>query len=294
MTTTLAVPASRSTSSVPGPPREPLRPTRRPVSFSGVLRSEWVKLRSVRSSTMTLLAAAATLLFMGAIAAAFTGGLLAEPPDPGDGGPGGGDPTSTSLAGMLFVPLIIGILGVMSITSEYATGTIRSTMTFVPKRLPVLWAKTAVLVAVTLPVMVVAAVTTFSIGQLLLGAGDAATATASLGDPGVLRAVLGSAVYLTGVTLIGLAFGALLRATPAALSALFALVFLVPGLGGFLLPASVRDNVLLYLPSNAASSFTSVAPGPELLSPGAGAAVFAAWVGVPLLAAAVALKRRPV
>ena len=264
----------------------------RPVSFFGVLRSEWVKLRSVRSSRTTLLAAAGVLLLVGLIAAAFNGGLLAEPPDPGDGGPDGEDPTSTVMAGLLLAPLIIAVLGVMTITAEYATGTIRSTMTFVPGRLPVLWAKAAVLTAVTFPVMVVAALTTFLGGQALLAAGDAATS--SLTDPGVLRAVLGSAVYLTGVAVLGLALGTVLRGTAVAISALFGLIFLVPGLGGFLLPAGVRDNVLLYLPSNAASSFTSVAPGPELLGTASGAAVFAAWVVVPLFFAAAALKRRSV
>ena len=78
------------------------------------------------------------------------------------------------------------------------------------------------------------------------------------------------------------------------MSALFALIFLVPGFGTFLLPASVRDDVLPYLPSNAGSAFTSVTATPDLLSVGAGAAVFAAWVVVPLLLAAVRLTRRPV
>ena len=98
-------------------------------------------------------------------------------------------------------------------TSEYATGTIRSTMTFVPRRLLVLTAKALVLAAVTLPVMLVATLPTFAVGQALLGAGDAGTATASLGDDGVLRAVLSTAAYLAGIALMGLAFGALLRST---------------------------------------------------------------------------------
>ena len=294
MSTTLAPPSTPDDILDPDPDPVPehRRGTDRPVTASGVLRSEWVKLRSVRSSRMTLLAAAGVLLFIGAVAAAFNGGLLAAPPDDGGGGPNGADPTSTVLAGILLAPLIIGVLGVMNITSEYATGTIRSTMTLVPKRLPVLGAKIAVLTAVTLPVMVVATLATFFTGQLLLDAGGAATA--AIGDPGVLRAVLGTAGYLTGIALIGLAAGTLLRGTAVAISTLFGLVFLLPGLGGFLLPASWQENVLLYLPSNAASSFTSVAPGPELLSTGVGAAVFATWVVVPLLLAAVAIKRRPV
>jgi ABC-2 type transport system permease protein len=290
MTTISAQPSTRNDMLDPVPGSEHQRPDAHRVTASGVLRSEWVKLRSIRSSRVTLLAAAATLLLLGAIAAAVSGGLIGEPPD--GGAHEAGDPTSIALSGMTFVALIIGVLGVMTITSEYAKGTIRSTMTFVPRRLPVLWAKVTVLIAVTLPVMVVASLATFVVGQALLDAGDGATA--SLGDPGVLRVVLGSGIYLTGVTVMGLALGTLLRGTGVAISTLFALVFLVPGLGAFLLPESVRDDVLLYLPSNAGTSFTSVAPGPELLSAGAGAVVFAVWTVVPVLAAAVALMRRPV
>ncbi len=290
MSTTLA-PVTDDTPP-PDAPRERTRHVDRPLTASGIMISEWVKLRSVRSSTMTLLATGATLVLVGAMAAAFNSGLLSTPPGADGGGPGGDDPTGTVLAGSLLAPLIIGVLGVMLITSEYATGTIRTTMTMVPARLPVLWAKAAVLTAVTLPVMLVASLAAFFLGQWLLGAGDAPTA--SIGDPGVLRAVLGTGAYLTGVALIGLAAGTLLRSTAAAVSVLFTLVFLLPGLGGLLLPVSWQEDVLLYLPSNAASSFTSVAPGPELLSTGTGALVFTAWVVVPLLLAAVALERRPV
>ena len=261
------------------------------VTFGGVLLSEWIKLRSVRSTVKTYVAAIGLLLFFGLMAAAFTGGLLTA--EEGQG-PDAGDPTSTVLGGSMIVALVMGTLGAIVMTSEYATSTIRSTMAFVPRRLPVLWAKAVVLIAVTLPLMVLATLVTFLLGQAVLGAGDAGIETATLGDPGVLRAVLGTAAYLTGVTVLGLAFGALLRTTSTALTALFALIFLVPGLGGILLPVSIQDNVLLYLPSNAASAFTSVTAAPGLLSAGAGAAVFTAWVLVPLLAAAVALLRRPV
>ncbi len=262
------------------------------VTTAGVLRSEWVKLRSVRSTAWSYVAAAGTLLFFGSIAAAFTGGLLASPDE--DGGPGFTDPTGTVLSGVPLVALLVGVLGVIAITSEYATGTIRSTMTFVPQRTRVLLGKAAVLVGVTLPVMLLATMATFVIGQALLGAGDGGTATASLDDDGVLRAVLSTAVYLTGITLMGLAFGTLLRSTPAALSALFALIFLLPGLGSFLLPASIRDDVLPHLPSNAGSSFTSVTPAPDLLPAWEGALVFAFWVLAPLLLAALQLRRRSV
>ena len=267
--------------------RTPMR-----ITTSGVLHSEWIKLRSVRSTTWSYVAAAGTLLFFGSLAAAFTGGLLASPDE--DGGPGFTDPTGTVLSGVPLVALVVGVLGVIAMPSEYATGTLRSTMTFVPQRVRVLLGKAAVLAGVTLPVMLLATVTTFLVGQALLGAGDPGTATASLGDDGVLRAVLSTAVYLAGIALLGLALGTLLRSTPAALSALFALIFLLPGLGTFLLPASVRDDVLPYLPSNAGSAFTSVVPTPDLLAAGTGALVFAAWILVPLALAAVQLRRRPV
>ena len=115
---------------------------------------------------------------------------------------------------------------------------------------------------------------------------------ASLGNPGVLRAVIGTAAYLTGIAVLGLAIGTLLRATAAAISTLVALVLLLPGLGALLLPASWKDNVLQYLPTNAGSSFTDVQTSAGQLSTGAGAAVFAAWVLIPLAFAAMALKRR--
>ncbi len=272
--------------------RPPRSATHTGITTAGLLQSEWIKLRSVRSTAWSYVAAAGILLFFGSIAAAFTGGLLASPDE--DGGPGFTDPTGTVLSGVPLVALVVGVLGVIAMTSEYATGTIRSTLTFVPRRTRVLLAKAAVLAGVSLPVMLLATLATFLVGQALLGAGDAGTATASLSDDGVLRAVLSTAVYLAGIALLGLAFGTLLRSTPAALSALFVLIFLLPGLGSFLLPATVRDDVLPYLPSNAGAAFTSVTPTPDLLSAGQGALVFAAWVLVPLAVAAVQLARRPV
>lgn len=258
------------------------------LSFAGVLRAEAVKLRSVRSSTLTVLATCVALLVVGLITAAIAGGLVADP---------GGEEevanvAAAPLSGTLLAQLVIGVLGVMVITSEYATGLIRSTLTAVPARLPVLWAKAVVVVGATLPAVLVTLVGTFLAGQALIGTGD--VATASLGDDGVLRAIVGTGAYLTGVALIGLAIGTLLRATAAGISVLFGVIFLLPGLGSLLLPAGWRNDVLQFLPSEAGSAFSSVAPNPDLLGSGAGAAVFAAWVLVPLAAAAVALKRRSV
>jgi len=294
--TTTAIPRTTGTTAPPAVP-DPAGPVATPraapdsrVSFVGVLRSEAVKLRSVRSSTWTVVATCAAILVVGLITAAITGGVVADPG--GEEEAVANAAASAPLSGTLLAQLVIGVLGVMVITSEYATGLIRTTFTAVPARMPVLWAKALVVVGATLPAVLVTLFGTFLAGQALIGTGD--VATASLGDDGVLRAVLGSGAYLTGVALIGLAIGTVLRATAAGISVLFGLVFLLPGLGGLLLPASWRSDVLQYLPSEAGTAFSTVTPDPELLSSGAGAAVFAAWVLVPLAAAAVVLRRRSV
>ncbi len=280
--------APTPTPALPAPPARSALPAEdraSSISAGGVLRSEWVKFRSLRSTTATLAAAAAVLLLIGVISSAILGGLVADATSDGD------TAASAPFTGVLLAQLLTAVLGVLVLSSEYATGLIRTTMTAVPSRLPVLWAKAAVLTAVTLPTMLAATVVTFVTGQALISGGT--VPTTSLGDPGVVRALVGTAVYLAAVALIGLALAALLRATAAAISAVFGLVFLLPALG-MLLPASWRDTVLQYLPSNAGSAFTSVVPDPGLLSPTSGALVLLLWVAVPMAAAAVVLRRRSV
>lgn len=278
-TTTGPTAARTTTARAPGTGR---------LSFAGVLRAEAVKLRSVRSSTWTLLATCLSLLLVGLITAAITGGVVADPGGEEEAVAAAGAP----LAGTLLAQLVIGVLGVMVITAEYATGLIRTTLTAVPSRLPVLWAKALVVTGATLPAVLVTLFGTFLAGQWLIGTGD--VAAASLGDEGVLRAIFGNGAYLTGIALIGLAIGTMLRATAAGISVLFGLVFLLPGLGGLLLPASWRNDVLQYLPSEAGSAFYNITPNPQLLSTGPAVAVFAVWVILPLVAAAMVLKRRSV
>lgn len=287
-TATYETPGARLAPAPRTPSEAPARPAAG-LSFAGVLRSEAVKLRSVRSSTWTILATCAALVVVGLISAAVAGGLVSDP----DGEQAVRDgAASAPLAGTLLAELVIGVLGVMVITAEYATGLIRTTLTAVPSRLPVLWAKAVVVVVATLPAVLLTLFATFLAGQALIGTGD--VAASSLGDDGVLRAIVGTGLYLTGIALIGLALGTVLRSTAAGISVLFAAVFLLPALGGLLLPASWRSDVLQYLPSQAGSAFSSVTPGPELLSSGAGAAVFAAWLVAAFLAAAVVLRRRSV
>lgn len=276
------------------PTTTPARPGRQPrsgvrLSRRGVLRSEWVKFRSLRSNVTILAAAGGVLVLVGLIVSGFVGGLFSNAEEAGEFA---GNPAGASLQGILLAQLIIGVLGTLAITSEYATRTIRTSLTMVPGRLPVLWAKAAVIAVVTFATMLVSALAVFFAGQAIIAGGD--VASASLTDPGVLRAVVGTAAYLTAVALIGLAVGTLLRSTAGAISTLVGVLFLLPGLGQLLLPAGWRDDVLQFLPSNAGSAFTEVQSRPELLSPTAGALVVLAWVVIPLVAAAIAYKRRPV
>ncbi|HYQ63917.1 ABC transporter permease subunit [Actinophytocola sp.] len=269
-----------STVTVDAPARSEVRSG---LTFGGVLHSEWIKLRSVRSSGLTLLAAALMMIVTGLIFAATFG-------SDSDGANGVTDPTGVTLTGAMFAQLVVGVLGVLTVSSEYSTGMIRSTLTGVPSRLPVLAGKVAVVVGAVFPVMLATAFAVFLGGQALMSGNG--HPSAAVGDPGVLAALVGSAATMSGVAVIGVALGSVLRNTAGAISTLVAVMFLVPGLGSLVLPASWRDDVLRFLPSNASDAFVSVAPGPNLLGAPAGAAVFAVWVVVPLVVAAVLLRRR--
>ena len=272
----------------PTPVRAPAPPGLK-VTQARVIRSEWIKFRSLRSTVYTLAAAAVLLVGLGLLFAAVQSGQVS--------GPGGGanrdveDATTVTLSGVILAQLIIGSLGVLFTAGEYSTGMIRSSLAAVPRRLPVLWGKAIVFAGVVFAVTTVAAFLAFFGGQAVLSAGGAATA--SLGDPGVLRAILGAAVDLTGIGLLGLALGALLRNTAGAISTLFGVVMLLPGVLG-LLPADFSSAVGPYLPSNAISAFMTpvAAPGATTLSPWTGLAVFVGYIVVLLGLAAVSLRKR--
>ncbi len=263
------------------------------VSQRRVIRSEWLKLRTVRSWMIMIGATALLLIAFGALAASVASGSITPQGAGGGGGGGGGrfanaDPTAISLAGVTLAQLIAGILGVLFISNEYANGMIRSTFAAVPKRLPVLWAKVIVIGVVLAVVMVTASLIAFLVGQLILGDGKNTTLAAD----GVLRAVLGSGLYLAGIGVFGVAIGALMRNTAGSIAVVVAALLIIPGLARLVLPESWDTNVTPYLPSNAGSAFTSVVGSDTLLSAGAGAAVFVGWLVVLLAGAAVLIRRR--
>jgi ABC-type transport system involved in multi-copper enzyme maturation permease subunit len=195
------------------------------------------------------------------------------------------------LAGANFAVLIVAVLGAIIGAREYSTGMIRTTLAAVPRRLPVLWGKLLTFIGILVPVAVVGVVIAFFAGMQILDAGEAATVAWS--DDGVARAVTGSAAYLVGIGVVGVALGILLRTTAASIGTVIGGILFVPTLATALLPES-WDGILKYLPSNAGQAFTSLAPDSSLLSPGVGMAVFAGWVLLAIAGAAVALVRRDV
>ena len=205
------------------------------------------------------------------------------------GGFGSGESAvSISLSGIFFAQLAIGVLGVLLITGEYSTGMIRSSLTVVPRRLPMLWAKVAVFAVVVLLTVLVASFVAFFVGQAVLSGQQV---DASLSDPGVLRAVVGAGLYVTVAGITALALGALLRNTAAAITTFVAVFFVVPTLT-LLLPASVTDHFVAYLPSNLGGVLTGSTSGlAHPLAPWTGFGVLCGYAVVLLGFAAWRLRR---
>ena len=190
------------------------------VTQRRVVQSEWTKFRSLRSTVYTLLIAVALMIGLGALLA----GVATSQPRGLDAG---ATAISTSLTGTFFAQLAIGVLGVLLITGEYSTGMIRASLTVVPARLPMLWAKLVVSAGAVFLTMLVSSFTAFTIGQALLSRKHL---NAALSDPGALRAIIGAALYLTVAAITALALGALLRNTAAAISTFVAVFFVIPPL----------------------------------------------------------------
>jgi ABC-2 type transport system permease protein len=251
------------------------------VTQGRVIRSEWTKFRSLRSTNITLLVAVVLTVGLGALISGVTAAHWAHA-DPGERAHF--NATARSLAGVNISQLAVGVLGVLLITGEYATGMIRASLTVVPKRLPVLWAKLVVFVFVVLPLAIASAFAAFFAGQAFLSRHHIG---ATLSTPHAVRMIVGAGGYLVLVGLIGLALGAVLRNTAAGISALVALFFVIPPLMN-LLPSSWSDHIAPYLPSNAGGAFWGNTDGVHL-SALKGFLVLCIWAVVAIASAAARL-----
>lgn len=264
--------------------------TTHPQTLGRAIRSEWIKLRTLRSTWIGLVAVILVLVGPGAIAAAVSTGSVTAPQD----GPRlvGDDPLSTVLTGADFAVLLAGILGALAGAREYGSRMISATIAAVPRRWQVVVSKAVVLTGVVLPTALIGVLAAFGVGTGILSAGDGATA--ALTDDGVLGSLLGMAGYITAIALVGLALGVLLRSVAGSIGALIAGVMVLPALAGALLPASL-DAVLQYLPSSAAAAFTTVmGAGDSVLGATAGALALTAWVAAAIGASVLSITRRDV
>lgn len=286
-----------STATAPGTTTAPAVSARTRVTIWNLLRSEWIKIWTLRSTLWSLGMTVAVLVLLGwAMSASYSfaaeAGLI-------EGVDGSAAAVNYALApGQIFGALVLVVLAALAVTGEYGTGQVRSTFAAAPRRLPVLWAKAAVVVLVS---FATAAVGT-ALALALAGALQPALRP-DWSDPEMLRIVLGTPLYIATVALLGFAVGALLRNTAAAIATTIGFVLVVESVLNLiawkpleyvrpLLPASA--GVRVATPEETLEMSDQMAAVAVELSPWGGYAVLVAWVAVILTAAAVRLRTRDV
>jgi ABC-2 type transport system permease protein len=257
--------------------------TRASYGFRTVARMEWQKLRTVRSTWYIVAVFAADMIGLAILVLSHVNYAQLSAADRAPF-----DPTSNAFLGLVLGQLLLGALGVLAITTEFSSGMIRATFAAAPRRALVLAAKAAVLGAVTLAAGEISAFAAFFAGQAIL---KAPAPHATLGQPGVLRAVLLSGAYPALIALISLGIGAIIRHTAGAICAMVGVVFVLPLLFSPL-SSSIRNTAQKFLPDLMRNSLTSVKPVAHLLSPGPTFGLLCAYAMIALAAGAWALARR--
>lgn len=267
------------------------------LTFGGALRSEWIKLRTVRSTVWCYaIIVVLTVLFGILLANTFTGPTGGELP--------ASDQQEIALRAATlslgFSQLVASVLGVLVISGEYGTGMIRSTLTAVPKRTPALFAKALVFGAVTLVVGLVAIGATALVTSPML---PSVGITPDFGDTQFLLALGGGALYLALIGVMSLALGAIIRNSAGGIAASLGLLLVLPTvlqIFAAVTNATWAINIGTFLPSSAGAQLYSyaaeggVTDGFVTLSSLQGGLVLTAWVVVLMAAAAVLMKRRDV
>jgi len=263
----------------------PAAPPERAGALRLALWAETTKLRTVRSTMWALLATLVATIGIGSLIAMARVSRwdrlsLREQIH--------FDAAAASLRGIFLAQLVLGVLGVLVISSEFATGMIRTTFTAMPRRGTVLVAKALVFAVVAFVVALAGCLVAFAIGQSIFAQKHVGI---SLSAPGALRAVVGGAVYLMAVGLLGLALGTLLRRTAGAIATLFGLLLILPLLVGAL-PDPWNTDISKYLPGDAGRALFTVQHQSGLLSPLGGLLALGAWVLGGLVVAGIVLRRR--
>ena len=256
------------------------------VTQPRVVRSEWTKFITVRSTLWSLgVGILLTLLFpilFAAVTSAHWGTM--SPHERADR-----HPMDIALAGVNVAQLAIAVLGVLVITAEYSTGMIRSTFLAVPKRLPVLWAKLGVFAVVSFALTLPAVIVSFYTSQAILNRHH--ILQTSISSPGVLRVIVGSALYVMGVGVFALALGAIIRNTAGGISAFVGIFFVIPPLMN-VLPLSWNNAISKWLPSEAGRQLFALTRDPSRFAQRPSGAIFLGYCVLAIAIAAVLLVRR--
>jgi hypothetical protein len=259
------------------------------AKLAGSLRSEWTKILTVRSTVWSIAFMAGIAIGANALINWLAIDRRWAEMEPGERADLLAHPLDQILAGpMQFIQFGVAVLGVMAITSEYATGMIRSTLQSQPRRFTVFGAKILVLGALMLAVGEVLAFAAYGVGKVVLSA----HVPIHLSDEGVLRAVVGAGLYTAVLALFSLAAGAIFRHTAGGITAVLGLILVISPLTG-LLPDTWGHYVSAYMPTNAGSlAFQQFVPSKHLLGPWQGIGVFAVETALLLALAAYLLRRR--
>lgn len=255
------------------------------VGFGRLVRSEYLKLRTLRSTWVLLIT---TFVILAGISAlfAFAGHQSA-------GSKGQMPPQllhTLPVVGLMFGQLVVASFGAVMIGGEYASGMIRSTMTAAPKRLPALWAKVVVLAITSFVLGIVSGVVGWAVSQPILSSKNMDFALTTKGVPGI---ILGLALYLMCAALMGMAIGFLLRNSAGAIVTTIALLLIVPIIFQAI-PLDALNDMTPYLPSQAGQEMTQISTSGDKFNQWQGGLIMGAWALVLLVAASVRLKARDV
>lgn len=276
-----------TTPTAPAPTAAAPAATAPTATFAHTLRAEWIKLRSLRSTWYTLACLVVVGLGITALATSSVGTEYASAPAEERAA---WDPTNLSLTTFIVAQLIIGVLGILVVTSEFATGLMQTTLMATPRRFRLLAAKVVVAAAVAVVAGQAVMFASFLLGQAVIGAQD--VPNAALGDPGVLSAVAGGGLYLTAIALLAIGLGTIMRATAGALATLVGIVFLVPAVAG-LFPSWLQPLVDVW-PTRGAAAVLATVPDPEYPHPWLNLGGMCLGVAAVLAVAFVVFRRRDV
>ncbi|MHB1931296.1 MAG: ABC transporter permease [Acidimicrobiales bacterium] len=246
----------------PAAPVPAAGPQRRPATIVDAVASEWIKLRSLRSTWITLAVAVLLGVGLGVLISHLAANAYQK-----HNFTQIWDPAEISLAALGIAQLAVAVLGALAITGEYSSGMVRTSLTAVPRRGRLLAAKAAVLTALCLVAGEIIGFAAFFLGQLAIGS---AAPQATIGAPHVLRAVIGAGLYLGVIGLLACGVGFLVRSTAAAVAAMVALVFVLPAILSAL-PPSWSNVIGKYWPTEAGAQVFRVIPrSTHVLSPWGG------------------------